>query len=68
MILFASLGSDFQFLYVPILLLQSDELTSLVVVMLYDFQDRKFQARQISDEEEPIAEVREVEHYLYRYM
>ncbi|XP_025047845.1 putative methyltransferase NSUN7 isoform X2 [Alligator sinensis] len=45
----------------------SDELTSLVVVMLYDFQDRKFQARQISDEEEPIAEVREVEHYLYSF-
>uniref|UniRef100_A0A7M4EQD3 NOP2/Sun RNA methyltransferase family member 7 n=1 Tax=Crocodylus porosus TaxID=8502 RepID=A0A7M4EQD3_CROPO len=45
----------------------SDELTSLVVVMLYDFQDRKFQARQISDEEEPIAEVQEVEHYLYSF-
>ncbi|XP_074848776.1 putative methyltransferase NSUN7 isoform X2 [Carettochelys insculpta] len=44
-----------------------DELTSLIVVMLYDLQDRKFQARQISDEEESIPEVREVEHYLYSF-
>ncbi|KAM6313434.1 putative methyltransferase NSUN7 [Aegotheles albertisi] len=42
-----------------------DELTSLLVVMLYDLQDRKFQAREIFDEEEPVAEVRETEHYLY---
>ncbi|XP_038608889.1 putative methyltransferase NSUN7 isoform X2 [Tachyglossus aculeatus] len=40
------------------------DLTSLVVVMLYDFQDRKFQARLISDNEEPIAEVQEVENHL----
>ncbi|XP_005286436.2 putative methyltransferase NSUN7 isoform X1 [Chrysemys picta bellii] len=44
-----------------------DELTSLIVVMLYDLQDRKFQARQISDEEESIPEVRDVEHYLYSF-
>ncbi|NXE44832.1 NSUN7 methyltransferase, partial [Casuarius casuarius] len=44
-----------------------DELTSLLVVMLYDLQDRKFQAREIVDEEEPVAEVRKIEHYLYRY-
>uniref|UniRef100_A0A8V5FKM0 Uncharacterized protein n=1 Tax=Melopsittacus undulatus TaxID=13146 RepID=A0A8V5FKM0_MELUD len=31
-----------------------DELTSLLVVMLYDLQDRKFQAREISDEDEPV--------------
>ncbi|KAF7248326.1 putative methyltransferase NSUN7 [Varanus komodoensis] len=41
-----------------------DELTSLVVVMLYDLQDRKFEARFNIDNEEPIAEVQEVEHYL----
>ncbi|XP_028939276.2 putative methyltransferase NSUN7 isoform X2 [Ornithorhynchus anatinus] len=40
------------------------DLTSLVVVMLYDFQDRKFQARLVSDNEEPIAEVQEVENHL----
>uniref|UniRef100_A0A8C3THK6 NOP2/Sun RNA methyltransferase family member 7 n=1 Tax=Chelydra serpentina TaxID=8475 RepID=A0A8C3THK6_CHESE len=44
-----------------------DELTSLIVVMLYDLQDRKFQARQISDEEESIPEVRDVERYLYSF-
>nr|XP_020641939.1 putative methyltransferase NSUN7 isoform X1 [Pogona vitticeps]XP_020641940.1 putative methyltransferase NSUN7 isoform X1 [Pogona vitticeps]XP_020641942.1 putative methyltransferase NSUN7 isoform X1 [Pogona vitticeps]XP_020641943.1 putative methyltransferase NSUN7 isoform X1 [Pogona vitticeps]XP_020641944.1 putative methyltransferase NSUN7 isoform X1 [Pogona vitticeps] len=41
----------------------SDELTSLVVVMLYDLQERKFEARYI-DDEEPIAVVKEVECYL----
>ncbi|NXU94340.1 NSUN7 methyltransferase, partial [Xiphorhynchus elegans] len=45
-----------------------DELTSLLVVMLYDLQDRKFEAQKIFDEEEPVAEVQEVGHYLYRYM
>ncbi|XP_025949494.1 putative methyltransferase NSUN7 isoform X2 [Dromaius novaehollandiae] len=44
-----------------------DELTSLLVVMLYDLQDRKFQAREIVDEEEPVAEVRKIEHYLYSF-
>ncbi|CAM5141512.1 unnamed protein product [Natator depressus] len=44
-----------------------DELTSLIVVMLYDLQDRKFQARQISEEEESIPEVRDVERYLYSF-
>lgn len=44
-----------------------DELTSLLVVMLYDLQDRKFQAREIFDEEEPVAEVRKVECYLYSF-
>nr|XP_013041415.2 putative methyltransferase NSUN7 isoform X3 [Anser cygnoides] len=42
-----------------------DELTSLLVVMLYDLQDRKFEAREIFDEEEPVAEVRKIEHFLY---
>ncbi|NWI23134.1 NSUN7 methyltransferase, partial [Sula dactylatra] len=41
-----------------------DELTSLLVVMLYDLQDRKFQAREIFDGEEPVAEVRKIERYL----
>ncbi|XP_051472897.1 putative methyltransferase NSUN7 [Apus apus] len=40
-----------------------DELTSLLVVMLYDLQDRKFQARDIFDKEEPVAEVKKIEHY-----
>ncbi|NXG75784.1 NSUN7 methyltransferase, partial [Baryphthengus martii] len=44
-----------------------DELTSLLVVMLYDLQDRRFQAREIFDEEEPVAEVRKVEHYLSNF-
>ncbi|NWU64145.1 NSUN7 methyltransferase, partial [Pterocles burchelli] len=44
-----------------------DELTSLLVVMLYDLQDRKFQAREIFDEEEPVAEVQKIEHYLYSF-
>ncbi|NXY70795.1 NSUN7 methyltransferase, partial [Glareola pratincola] len=44
-----------------------DELTSLLVVMLYDLQERKFQAREIFDEEEPVAEVRKIEHYLFSF-
>ncbi|KAK2495811.1 hypothetical protein MC885_017388 [Smutsia gigantea] len=41
-----------------------DHLSSLIIVMLYDFQDRKFQARLLSDNEEPIAEVQEIENLL----
>ncbi|KAM5340048.1 putative methyltransferase NSUN7 isoform 2-T4 [Glossophaga mutica] len=41
-----------------------DHLNSLIIVMLYDFQDRKFQARLLSDNEESIAEVQEVENLL----
>uniref|UniRef100_A0A7N5JU95 NOP2/Sun RNA methyltransferase family member 7 n=1 Tax=Ailuropoda melanoleuca TaxID=9646 RepID=A0A7N5JU95_AILME len=41
-----------------------EHLNSLIIVMLYDFQDRKFQARLFSDNEEPIAEVQEVENLL----
>ncbi|KAK1175326.1 putative methyltransferase NSUN7 isoform X1 [Acipenser oxyrinchus oxyrinchus] len=41
-----------------------DDLTSLVVVMLYDFQDRKFQPRLCLADEEEIEEVREVEKSL----
>ncbi|XP_075608384.1 putative methyltransferase NSUN7 [Balearica regulorum gibbericeps] len=44
-----------------------DDLTSLLVVMLYDLQDRKFQAREIFDEGEPVAEVQKIEHYLYSF-
>ncbi|XP_048797281.1 putative methyltransferase NSUN7 [Lagopus muta] len=44
-----------------------DELTSLLLVMLYDLQDREFEARVISDEEEPIAEVQEIENFLFRF-
>ncbi|KAM9330403.1 putative methyltransferase NSUN7 [Gastrophryne carolinensis] len=38
-----------------------DEVTSLLVVMLYDFQDRKFQPRYISNKDEVIEVVREIE-------
>ncbi|KAG5207605.1 hypothetical protein R6Z07F_007622 [Ovis aries] len=41
-----------------------DHLNSLIIVMLYDFQDRKFQARLLSGNEESIAEVLEVENLL----
>ncbi|NWS02073.1 NSUN7 methyltransferase, partial [Motacilla alba] len=44
-----------------------DELTSLLVVMLYDLQDRKFEKRKVFAEEELVAEVQEIGHYLYRY-
>ncbi|XP_066576599.1 putative methyltransferase NSUN7 isoform X2 [Amia ocellicauda] len=44
-----------------------DELTSLVVVMLYDFQDRKFLPRSCPDRDDEIEEVREVEKCLFRY-
>lgn len=39
---------------------------SLVVVMLYDFQDRKFLPRERQDKGEIIQEVRDVENYLLR--
>ncbi|NWX32493.1 NSUN7 methyltransferase, partial [Notiomystis cincta] len=45
-----------------------DELTSLLVVMLYDLQDRKFRERKIFAEEELVTEVQEVGDYLYRYI
>ncbi|XP_062964787.1 putative methyltransferase NSUN7 [Cynocephalus volans] len=41
-----------------------DHLSSLIIVMLYDFQDRKFQTRVLSDNEESISEVQEVEKLL----
>ncbi|CAI9600386.1 unnamed protein product [Staurois parvus] len=44
-----------------------DEMTSLVVVMLYDFQDHKFQPRYISNNDEVIEDVREVENFLCGY-
>ncbi|NXR34220.1 NSUN7 methyltransferase, partial [Zosterops hypoxanthus] len=44
-----------------------DELTSLLVVMLYDLQDRKFRKGKVFPEEEVVAEVQEIGHYLYSY-
>ncbi|NXM55926.1 NSUN7 methyltransferase, partial [Illadopsis cleaveri] len=44
-----------------------DELTSLLVVMLYDLQDRKFRKRKVFAEEELVAEVQEIGDYLYSY-
>lgn len=67
--LFAEIRHDLaHFLYPVAFLLQPDELTSLLVVMLYDLQDRKFTKRKIFAEEEIVAEVQEIGNYLYRYM
>ncbi|KAL6088317.1 hypothetical protein STEG23_015078 [Scotinomys teguina] len=41
-----------------------DQLSSLIIVMLYDFQDRKFQPRVLPDNEASISEVQEVESLL----
>ncbi|XP_076992838.1 putative methyltransferase NSUN7 isoform X3 [Tamandua tetradactyla] len=41
-----------------------DHLNSLIIVMLYDYQDRKFEARLLSDNEDTISEVQEVENLL----
>ncbi|KAM6150266.1 putative methyltransferase NSUN7 [Erethizon dorsatum] len=41
-----------------------DRLSSLIIVMLYDFQDRKFQTRVLPGNEESISEVQEVEDLL----
>lgn len=50
------------------LMLQPDERMSLLAVMLYDFQDRKFHIREPQgDQEELIHEVRDVEDFLVRY-
>ncbi|XP_058155442.1 putative methyltransferase NSUN7 [Dasypus novemcinctus] len=44
-----------------------DHLNSLIIVMLYDFQDRKFEARLLSDTEDTISEVQEVENLLISF-
>ncbi|KAM7000801.1 putative methyltransferase NSUN7 [Tautogolabrus adspersus] len=44
-----------------------DDQMSLVAVMLYDFQERKFLPRERHGKEEIIREVRDVENYLRRY-
>ncbi|XP_041800623.1 putative methyltransferase NSUN7 [Chelmon rostratus] len=44
-----------------------DDQMSLVAVMLYDFQDRKFLPWQRQGEDEIIQEVRDVESYLLRF-
>ncbi|XP_005392006.1 PREDICTED: putative methyltransferase NSUN7 isoform X1 [Chinchilla lanigera] len=44
-----------------------DHLSSLIIVMLYDFQDRKFQTRVLSGNEESISEVQEVEDLLHSF-
>uniref|UniRef100_UPI0037E71106 putative methyltransferase NSUN7 n=1 Tax=Semicossyphus pulcher TaxID=241346 RepID=UPI0037E71106 len=43
-----------------------DDQMSLIAVMLYDFQDRKFLPRERQGEEEIIQEVRDAENYLLR--
>uniref|UniRef100_A0A3Q3RTJ0 NOP2/Sun RNA methyltransferase family member 7 n=1 Tax=Mastacembelus armatus TaxID=205130 RepID=A0A3Q3RTJ0_9TELE len=44
-----------------------DDQMSLAVVILYDFQDRKFLPRKHKGKEEIIQEVRDVENYLLRF-
>ncbi|XP_076595910.1 putative methyltransferase NSUN7 [Chaetodon auriga] len=44
-----------------------DDQMSLVAVMLYDFQDRKFIPRERRGEDEIIQQVRDVESYLLRF-
>lgn len=39
---------------------------SLLAVMLFDFQDRKFSTRELQDQEEVIDEVRDMEEFLHR--
>lgn len=46
---------------------QPDERMSLLAVMLYDFQDRKFHIRELQGDQELIHEVRDVEDFLVRY-
>lgn len=46
---------------------QPDERMSLLAVMLYDFQDRKFHIRELQGDQELIHEVRDVEDFLIRY-
>ncbi|XP_059201713.1 putative methyltransferase NSUN7 [Centropristis striata] len=44
-----------------------DDQMSLVAVMLYDFQDRKFLPRERQGENEIVQEVRDVENYLLKF-
>lgn len=51
-------------------LLESDDQDvrmSLLAVMLFDFQDRKFSTRGLQGQEEVIDEVRDMEEFLHRY-
>lgn len=48
-------------------MLESDERMSLLAVMLYDFQDRKFNTRELQGRQEVIHEVRDMEEFLLRY-
>uniref|UniRef100_A0A3B4AYF2 NOL1/NOP2/NSUN 5/7 ferredoxin-like domain-containing protein n=1 Tax=Periophthalmus magnuspinnatus TaxID=409849 RepID=A0A3B4AYF2_9GOBI len=45
----------------------TQQLMSLVVVMLYDFQDRKFVPRECENTDKDIKEVRDVELHLLRF-
>ncbi|XP_075889163.1 putative methyltransferase NSUN7 isoform X2 [Nelusetta ayraudi] len=49
------------------LLLESDERMNLLAVFLYDFQDRKFNARELQGQQEVIPEVRDMEEFLLRF-
>lgn len=53
--------------FFPPKLLESDERMNLLAVMLYDFQDRKFNPRELQGQQEVIHEVRDMEEFLLRY-
>uniref|UniRef100_A0A4W3IBV7 NOP2/Sun RNA methyltransferase family member 7 n=1 Tax=Callorhinchus milii TaxID=7868 RepID=A0A4W3IBV7_CALMI len=45
----------------------STDLTGLVMVMLYDFQNRKFQPRSVCEADDVIADVRDIEQHLHKF-
>ncbi|XP_068570814.1 putative methyltransferase NSUN7 isoform X2 [Cebidichthys violaceus] len=51
----------------PSIHLNLDDQMSLVAVMLYDFQDRKFLPRERHGEDEIVQEVKDVESYFLRF-
>lgn len=57
----------FFLIFYPPKLLESDERMSLLAVLLFDFQDRKFNTRELQGQQEVIHEVREMEEFLLRY-
>lgn len=57
------------FVFVPQLVAseEQDVSMSLLAVMLFDFQDRKFSTRELQGQEEVIDDVRDMEEFLHRY-
>lgn len=65
-LLFSCLNRSHQLISLFVLMLQPNDQMSLVAVMLYDFQARKFLPRKSRGNKEIIQEVRDVENYLLR--